>query len=63
MDLKETEAKNDCTGEAQQQFSRPTDLNRPTHFSSDLFFRVLKSVPYQVASVSLNILQVTVIFC
>jgi hypothetical protein len=25
MDLEETEASNDCTGEGQQQFNRPTD--------------------------------------
>jgi hypothetical protein len=25
MDLEETEAKNDCAAEGQQQFSRPTD--------------------------------------
>jgi hypothetical protein len=28
VDLEETEANNDCTGEGQQQFNRPTD--RPT---------------------------------
>jgi hypothetical protein len=31
MDLKETEAKNDCAGEGQQQFNRQTD--RPTERS------------------------------
>jgi hypothetical protein len=26
MDLEETETRNDCAGEGQQQFNRPTDL-------------------------------------
>jgi hypothetical protein len=28
MDLQETEARNDCAGEGQQQFNRPTDLEK-----------------------------------
>jgi hypothetical protein len=28
MDVEETEAKNDCAGEGQQQFNRPTDQSQ-----------------------------------
>jgi hypothetical protein len=30
MDLEETEARNDCAGEGQQQFNRPTEANQST---------------------------------
>jgi hypothetical protein len=32
MDLEETAARNDCAGEGQQQFNRPTDLPTRCHF-------------------------------
>jgi hypothetical protein len=50
MDLMETEARNDCTGEGQQQFNRRTNRKPASGESSGMEFKLQVGSPTQHAA-------------